>query len=89
MSYIELGRRVTKLEGRVTDIEESHGASIYRLERRSIRSELIESQLVDGVNYLQAGMARILQHFGLPPIPFSPIAMPTEDEIDAVLEDQT
>lgn len=46
--------RLTAVEARIADIESGYGQTIYRLERRTVRTEL--------------GVARILQHLGLAPV---------------------
>ncbi|MBF6330956.1 hypothetical protein [Nocardia transvalensis] len=89
MSYAELDRRVTKLEGRVTDIEEIHGASIYKLTRDVRRHELITRRLADSVNGLSRGVAMIMAHMGLPPIEIPEVTMPTEEEIDVSFEEES
>ncbi|MFI5777351.1 hypothetical protein [Nocardia sp. NPDC051570] len=87
MSHAELDRRVTKLEGRVTDIEEVHGPSIYKLTRIVHRHELMTRRLADGINGLGRGMAMMMERMGLPPIDIPEVTMPTEAEVDASLEE--
>ncbi|RDI64325.1 hypothetical protein [Nocardia pseudobrasiliensis] len=89
MTYVELERRVTRVEGRVTDIEEVHGASIYKLTRDVRRHELITRRLAVGMNGLSRGMALIMEHMGLPPVDIPEVTMPTEEEIDASFEDES
>lgn len=48
---IQTTERLTAVEARIADIENGYGQTIYRLERRTVRTEL--------------GVARILQHLGL------------------------
>ncbi len=89
MSYTELNRRVTKLASRVTDIEEVHGASIYKLTRDVRRHELITRRLAAQGNGLSLGVALIMERMGLPPIDIPEVTMPTDEEIDASFEDES
>ncbi|MBF6172510.1 hypothetical protein [Nocardia blacklockiae] len=78
--------RMRGLEGRVTDIEESYGASILRLSRDVVGLKLANGRLFDGMNALGSGMARMMTHMGLAPIEVPVVVAPTESEIDAAFE---
>ncbi|WP_216897576.1 hypothetical protein [Nocardia alni] len=104
MTYADVDRRMTKLEGRVSDIEEGHGGSIYHLTRDMRRHELITRRLAVQANAighavtminnsLGRSMAMILERMELPPVPIQEIiipevVMPTEEEADASFEEE-
>ncbi|RDI64324.1 hypothetical protein [Nocardia pseudobrasiliensis] len=87
MSYPELDRRVTKLEGRVTDIEEVHCASILHLRRDVTALQLGQERLFSGLNTLGHGIALMMERLDLHPITLPVATPPTEAEIDAALEE--
>jgi hypothetical protein len=89
MSYADLDRRVTRLEARLTDIEDSHGGSIYLLTREVRRSELTLRRLAGQGNGLGRGIAMIMGRLGLPPIDIPEVTAPTEEEVDASFEDES
>ncbi|WP_067476931.1 hypothetical protein [Nocardia amamiensis] len=86
MTHAHMDRRVTGLETRVRDVEESYGASIYELTRHATKADIVHAQLIDGVNQLGQGLALMMERLGIPPLEFSNLTMPTEDDIDAALE---
>ncbi|MFC9433241.1 hypothetical protein [Nocardia sp. NPDC057030] len=86
MTSIHIDRRVQRLETRVTDIEDTHGESLYKLTRACAGSRIETGRLIDSVNQLGRGMALVMERLGIPPIPFPPITHATGAEIDAALE---
>ncbi|WP_433661864.1 hypothetical protein ACQPW1_06675 [Nocardia sp. CA-128927] len=86
MTSIHIDRRVTKLETRVTDVEEHYSESQLELTRRVTGLEIIGGQLIDGVNQLGRGMALILERLEIPSIEFPTLTRATEAEIGAALD---
>ncbi|MEV6277568.1 hypothetical protein [Nocardia sp. NPDC051832] len=74
MTYVELDRRVGKLEKRVDDIESTMPKDIRGVRLYATRSG---TELTVGVN-------RILAHMGLEPI--EDVRYPTDGEIEASFE---
>ncbi|GAB2670833.1 hypothetical protein [Nocardia goodfellowii] len=77
MTAAGIDRRFTKLEERVTDIENSHSASIYDLKRRLTGVEIV----------LEKSFARLLQVAGVPATEITQLTAATDEEIDAELEE--
>ena len=87
MTHAGLDRRITNLEGRVTDIEESHGRSIYTLTRDVRGLTLCTHRLLSHTNAVGHGIAMIMERMGIPPIEIPEVTFPTEEEIDASFEE--
>lgn len=87
MTYANMERRVGKLESRVADIEDSHGETLYKLTRRAKKSDIMDERLVDGINHLGRGIALMMEQMRIHPIDIPTITVPSEEEIDAALEE--
>ncbi|WP_194816154.1 hypothetical protein [Nocardia sp. XZ_19_385] len=79
MTYVELDRRVTKLEGRVSDIEYTMPRDIRGVRIYSTR---LGSQMIT----MAHGIAAIMVHLGLEPIQIEEVRYPTDAEIDESFE---
>lgn len=86
MSYIDIDHRVTELEARTGEVEACHAESIYALTRRATHTDIAVERLTAGVNQLGHGIALMMQRMGVADAEFTPIAMPTDAEVDAALE---
>ncbi|MFI5777350.1 hypothetical protein [Nocardia sp. NPDC051570] len=85
-AFNEPDRRITRLEGRVTDLEEGYGASILGLRRDAKGLRLGQDRLFGGLNSLGGGIALMMERLGLHPIGLPVAAPPTEDEVDDAFE---
>ncbi|MBU3061659.1 hypothetical protein KO481_08990 [Nocardia sp. NEAU-G5] len=88
MTHVGLDVRVAKLEHRVTDIEESHGNSIYALTRDVRGLKIDNRRLVSHANSVGRSLTLIMKHLGIPPIPFEEITPADDAEIDQSFEDE-
>ncbi|MFB8274017.1 hypothetical protein [Nocardia colli] len=86
MTSIHIDRRVSRLETRVTDIEDTHGESLYKLTRASVGSRIETGRLIDWTDSASRAFALIMERLGIAPIEFPPAGRATEAEIDAALE---
>ncbi|WP_405167095.1 hypothetical protein OG203_19565 [Nocardia sp. NBC_01499] len=86
MTSAHIDHRVTTLETRVTDIEDTYGDAIYDLKREVTGVKIIGGQLIDGVNELGRGIGLMMAQMKLPPLNFIELKMPSEAEIDAALD---
>ncbi|MEU8897014.1 hypothetical protein [Nocardia sp. NPDC048505] len=77
MTYARLDNRVARLEGRVADIETSHGSSIYDLTRRLTAVEIV----------MQRSFARLLQALAVPEQEIAHLTSATDEEVDTKLEE--
>jgi len=87
MTHAGLDHRVSKLEGRVADIEESHGNSIYNLTRSVQGLTLFAHRQSAHSNAVGRGIALMMERLGLPPIEIPEVKMPTDQEIDDFFEE--
>lgn len=86
MTSIHIDRRVRVLETRVTDIEDTHGESLYKLTRGAAGARIEAGRLIDWTNGASRAFTLIMERLEIPPIEFPPVARATDVEIDAVLD---
>lgn len=86
MTSIHIDRRISRLETRVTDIEDTHGDALYDLKREVTKVKIIGGQLIGGVNQLGRGMALMMEQLKLPALNFVDLKTPSEAEVDAALD---
>jgi len=86
MTQAGMDRRVTKLEERMTEIEEGYGNSIYKLTRQLTRLELWADRKTTEGNGTSRGIAMIMERLGLTPIDILEVSFPTDEEVDAAIE---
>lgn len=86
MTSTHIDRSIRRLETRVTDIEDTHGDALYNLKREVTKVGMISGQLIGGVNQLGRGMALMMEQMKLPPLHFIELNIPSEAEVDAVLD---
>ncbi|MEV6561980.1 hypothetical protein AB0M22_40100 [Nocardia sp. NPDC051756] len=86
MTSIHIDRRVTRLETRVTDIEDTHSESLYKLTCGDARGRIETGRLIDWTDSASRAFTLIMERLGIAPIEFPPAARATEAEIDAALE---
>ncbi|MFI9406635.1 hypothetical protein [Nocardia sp. NPDC052316] len=86
MTSVHIERRVAMLETRVTDIEDTHGESLYKLTRSAAGCRIETGRLIDHANSVGRAFTLIMERLGIPPIQFPPLADATEAEIDAALD---
>ncbi|WP_433522994.1 hypothetical protein ACQPZ2_39155 [Nocardia pseudovaccinii] len=77
MTHAHLDRRVTDLEARIREAEDGFGESQLKLTRRVTAIEIVQRR----------SFCRILERLGVPIDEISQITVTTDDEIDAVLEE--
>lgn len=87
MTSAHIDRRMTILETRVTDIEEGYGESQLGLTRRVTGLEIWAGRVTAHANGVGQNVKLIAEHLGIRPVDTPEISMPTEAEIDAVLEE--
>ncbi|WP_433661863.1 hypothetical protein ACQPW1_06670 [Nocardia sp. CA-128927] len=86
MRSAPIDRRISMLETRVIDVEDTHSETLYKLTRGDARCRIETGQLIDGVNQLGRGIALLMERLEVPPIEFPMLARATEAEIDAALD---
>ncbi|MFI6997861.1 hypothetical protein [Nocardia sp. NPDC050175] len=86
MTSTHIDRRVSTLETRVTDIEDTHSESLYKLTRGAAGSKIETGRLIDWTNSASRAFTLIMERLGTAPIEFPPVARATDAEIDAALE---
>ncbi|MFI9506522.1 hypothetical protein [Nocardia sp. NPDC052566] len=89
MSFIDFDRRLGTLETRIVDVEECHRESILALKRHDAKTDIVSRRLIDGMNRLGSGMALMMERMGIAHTGFPELTMPTEEEIDAELEESS
>ncbi|WP_433522995.1 hypothetical protein ACQPZ2_39160 [Nocardia pseudovaccinii] len=82
---------MTKLEARVTDVEEGYGESQLGLTRRVTGLEIWAGRVTAHANGVGQNVKLIAEHLGISPadtpaIQLIDVEMPTEAEIDALFE---
>lgn len=87
MTYTDIDRRVGRIETRVADIEDSHSETLLKLTRGDTRCHIETGRLLDHADAASQAFTLIMEHLGIPPIQFPPVARATDDEIDAALEE--
>ncbi|MFE9582293.1 hypothetical protein ACFYO1_38355 [Nocardia sp. NPDC006044] len=88
MTSIHIDRRISRLETRVTDMEDTHGETLYKLTRAGAGSRIETGRLIDWTDSASRAFTLIMERLGVAPIEFPPIARATEAEIDATLDAQ-
>ncbi|QIS09203.1 hypothetical protein [Nocardia arthritidis] len=84
MTAVHLERRVSNLESR---IEKHFGAAQLEM-RKDIHQLTLENvRLMDGLNGLSRGVALMMEHMGIEPIPIPMIAPLTPDEVEASFDE--
>ncbi|MFE9325715.1 hypothetical protein ACIHDR_30555 [Nocardia sp. NPDC052278] len=78
---------MTNLEARVTDIEEGYGESQLGLTRRVTGLEIWARRVTAHANGVGQNVKLIAEHLGISPVDTPAICMPTDDEVDAVLDE--
>ncbi|MCP2289162.1 hypothetical protein ACFYT3_18870 [Nocardia amikacinitolerans] len=80
MTYAELNRRVTRIETRVADLEETL--------LRDVRGvKIFANRLAAQSSTIGEGVALMMQRMGLTPIRVPTVEPPTQAEIDESFED--
>ncbi|WP_433195211.1 hypothetical protein ACQP1G_40715 [Nocardia sp. CA-107356] len=87
MTSARIDRRMTNLEARVADIEEGYRESQLRLTRRVTGLEIWAGRVTAHANGVGHNVKLIAEHLGIRPVDTPEIGMPTEADIDAVLEE--
>ncbi|MEV6140346.1 hypothetical protein AB0L63_30760 [Nocardia sp. NPDC051990] len=87
MTHAHIGRRATGLEARIRDIEEGYGEAQLGLTRRVSGLEIWAGRVTTHANGVGRNVKLIAEHLGIPPVDTPEISMPTEAEIDAVLDE--
>ncbi|PXX66410.1 hypothetical protein DFR70_103158 [Nocardia tenerifensis] len=86
MTSVQLDRRVSTLETRVTDIEDVHSETLYQLTRGGAGCRIETGRLIDHADSVSRAFTLIMERLGITPIPFPPVTRATEAEIDAALD---
>ncbi|WP_405167094.1 hypothetical protein OG203_19560 [Nocardia sp. NBC_01499] len=86
MTSAHIDRRVSNLETRVTDIEDTHSESLYKLTRGDARCRIETGRLIDHADSVSRAFTLIMERLGIPPIQFPPVTRASEAEIDAALD---
>ncbi|PXX66411.1 hypothetical protein DFR70_103159 [Nocardia tenerifensis] len=86
MTSVQIDRRVSTLETRVTDVEELYGECQLELTRRVTGLEIWAGRTTAQGNGIGRSLSLIMERLGIPPTEIAEVAMPTEAEIDAALE---
>ncbi|KAA8886539.1 hypothetical protein F3087_24025 [Nocardia colli] len=77
MTSIHIDHRISRLETRVTDIEEHYGETHLTLTRRVAGLEIVTGR----------SFALLMERLGVPPAEIAKTTVATAAEIDAVLEE--
>ncbi|RJO72238.1 hypothetical protein D5S18_24080 [Nocardia panacis] len=77
MTTVQIERRLGELETRVTDIEDVHVETMYKLTRRVTGIEIVQRR----------GLELILERLGVPAHRIEQVVAPAEAEIDAALDE--
>ncbi|QIS09202.1 hypothetical protein [Nocardia arthritidis] len=85
MTDTPIEHRISMLETRVVDIEK-HAATHLRLERDLRKVSVFAERVADQQNTIGQGVALMMERMGIPPIDVYELEMPTDAEIDALLE---
>ncbi|MEV0293401.1 hypothetical protein [Nocardia sp. NPDC050710] len=88
MTSMHIDRRVGRLETRVADIEEGYGEAQLRLTRRVTGLEIWAGRAAAHANGMGATLKLVAEHLGIAAADIPTISMPTDAEVDAVLEDE-
>ncbi|WP_338772295.1 hypothetical protein V7968_12795 [Nocardia vulneris] len=86
MTSAHLDRRVRELATRVTDIEDTHSESLYRLSRSAACCRIETGRLIAHADSVSRAFTLIMERLGIPPTELPPIISATEDDIDAALD---
>ncbi|MEU8897015.1 hypothetical protein [Nocardia sp. NPDC048505] len=82
-----LAGRVTQLENRVGDVEHGYNEEFYQLGRRVTGVEVHTARIATQTTAIAQGIGLMMERMGLQPIHIPPAAAPTDDEVDAALEE--
>jgi hypothetical protein len=86
VTYANLERRTTELEGRLADIDFSYRESMLALLRVCVGSRIESARLIDHANRMGRGMELIMERLGVTGCPIGTVSSVSATEVDEIID---